>query len=138
MILSLLNTERRCNLERIVEVTNLSEGKVRTAIENMIEMGLVEASGKGKNRSFILGKKIYREMNESVQYVRQTDIDSIRYHELVLKLARTQNGIITKQDIVELLNISPSQAYTVIKQLQKEGKIELVNGGKYAKYRLID
>ena len=77
-------------------------------------------------------------MNESVQYVRQTDIDSIRYHELVLKLARTQNGIITKQDIVELLNISPSQAYTVIKQLQKEGKIELVNGGKYAKYRLID
>ena len=138
MILSLLNTERRCNLERIVEVTNLSEGKVRTAIENMIEMGLVEASGNGKNRSFILGKKIYREMNESVQYVRQTDIDSIRYHELVLKLARTQNGIITKQDIVDLLNISPSQAYTVIKQLQKEGKIELVNGGKYAKYRLID
>lgn len=138
MILSLLNTERRCTLERIVEVTNLSEGKVRTAIENMIEMGLVEASGTGKNRSFILGKKIYREMHESVQYVRQTDIDSIRYHELVLKLARTQNGIVTKQNIVELLNISPTQAYSVIKQLQKEGKIELVNGGKYAKYRLIE
>ena len=138
MILSLLNSERRCNLERIIELTNLSENKVRSAVENMREMGLIEASGNGKNRSFIMGKKIYREKNESIQYVRQTDIDSIRYPELIMKLARTQNGIITKQNIIELLNISPSQAYALIKQLQAEKKIRLLNGGKYAKYIIIE
>uniref|UniRef100_I5ATY5 Putative transcriptional regulator with HTH domain n=1 Tax=Eubacterium cellulosolvens (strain ATCC 43171 / JCM 9499 / 6) TaxID=633697 RepID=I5ATY5_EUBC6 len=138
MILSLLNSERRCNLERIVELTNLSENKVRSAVENMLEMGLIEASGNGKNRSFIMEKKIYREKNESIQYVRQTDIDSIRYPELIMKLARTQNGIITKQNIIELLNISPSQAYALIKQLQNEKKITLLNGGKYAKYKITD
>lgn len=137
MILSLLNNERRCNLERIIEITSLSENKVRSAVENMIEMGLIEASGKGRNRSFILGKKIYREINETIQYVRQTGIDSIRYPELVMKLAQTQNGIITKQNIIDLLNISPSQAYSLIKQLQKENKIALLYGGKYAKYKLI-
>lgn len=137
MILSLLKNERRCNIDRMIEITNLSENKVRSAVENMIEMGLVEASGNGKNRSYILGKKIYREINESIQYVRQTDIDSIRYPELVLKLARTQNGIITKQDICDLLKITPSQAYSLIKKLQKENKIYLLNGGKYTKYKVV-
>lgn len=138
MILSLLKNERRCNIDRMIEITNLSENKVRSAVENMIEMGLVEASGNGKNRSYLLGKKIYREINESIQYVRQTDIDSIRYPELVLKLARTQNGIITKQDICELLKITPSQAYTLIKKLQSENKIYLLNGGKYTKYKVVE
>ena len=138
MILSLLNNERRCSLERIIEVTNLSENKVRAAVENMMEMGLIEATGSGKNRSFIMGKKIYREKNETIQYVRQTDIDNIRYPELVMKLARTQNGIITKQNIIDLLNVTPSQAYKIIKQLQNENKIMLLNGGKYAKYQIVE
>lgn len=138
MILSLLNNERRCSLERIVEVTNLSENKVRAAVENMIETGLIEATGSGRNRTFIMGKKIYREKNETIQYVRQTDIDNIRYPELVMKLARTQNGIITKQNIIDLLNVTPSQAYKIIKQLQNENKIMLLNGGKYAKYQIVE
>ena len=138
MILSLLNNERRCSLERIVEVTNLSENKVRAAVENMIETGLIEATGSGKNRTFIMGKKIYREKNETIQYVRQTDIDNIRYPELVMKLARTQNGIITKQNIIDLLNVTPSQAYKIIKQLQSENKIMLLNGGKYARYQIVE
>ena len=138
MILSLLNGERRCGLERIIEVTNLSENKVRAAVENMIETGLVEASGNGKNRSFILGKNVYREKNESIKYVRQTDIDSIRRPELIMKLAKTQQGIITKQDVIDLLKISPAQAYSLLKQLKNENKITLLNGGKYARYRIVE
>ena len=138
MILSLLNGERRCSLDRIIEVTNLSENKVRAAVENMIETGLLEASGNGKNRSFILGKKVYREANESIKYVRQTDIDSIRRPELIMKLAETQQGIITKQDVMDLFKISPAQAYSLLKQLKNENKITLLNGGKYARYRIVE
>lgn len=138
MILSLLNGERRCSLDRIIEVTNLSENKVRAAVENMIEIGLIEASGNGKNRSFILGKKVYREANESIKYVRQTDIDSIRRPELIMKLAKTQQGIITKQDVIDLFKISPAQAYSLLKQLKNENKITLLNGGKYARYKIVE
>ncbi len=137
MILSIINIERRMSIERIVEATNLSESKVRAAVENMVEQGLLEASGRGTNRTFILGKKIYREKKEAVKYVRQTGIDKIRFHELVMKLANEQNGIITKQNVVDLLNISPSQAYSIIKQLQAEGKLVLLCGGKYAKYKVV-
>ena len=138
MILSLLNGERRCSLDRIIEVTNLSENKVRAAVENMIETGLLESSGNGKNRSFILGKQVYREANESIKYVRQTDIDSIRRSELIMKLAETQQGIITKQDVMDLFKISPAQAYSLLKQLKNENKITLLNGGKYARYRIVE
>ena len=138
MILSVLKYERRSTVYRIVELTNLSENKVRSAIESMLELGLIEAAGKGKERTYILGKKIYRENKKTIQYVRQTDIDSMRYQELVMKLAETQDGIITKQDVIELLKVSPSQAYAVIKELQKMGKLELLCGGKYAKYKKVD
>ena len=138
MILSLLNGERRCSLDRIIEVTNLSENKVRAAVENMIEIGLLEATGNGKNRSFILGKQIYQEANESIKYVRQTDIDSIRRPELIMKLAETQQGIITKQDVIDLFKISPAQAYSLLKQLKNENKITLLNGGKYARYKIVE
>ena len=137
MILSILNNERRSSVERIVELTNLSQNKIRSVIEGMIESGLIEATGKGKNRTYILGKKIYRENKETIQYVRQTDIDNIRYPELVMKLANTQNGIVTKQDVVELLKVTPSQAYTIIKKLQKEEKMKLLCGGKYSKYQVV-
>lgn len=136
MILSVLNSERRITIDRIVEVTNLSENKIRTAIELMIEQGLIEASGRGKNRTFILGAKIYKENKEAIQYVRQSDIDSIRYPEMIIKLANTQNGIVTKQNVAELLKVTPNQAYSYIKKLQKEGKLELMQGGKYSKYKL--
>lgn len=138
MILSLLNSEWRATIERIMEVTNLSENKIRSSLERMTESGLIEASGKGKYRTFMLGKKIYREKKETIQYVRQTDIDRIRYPELVMKLAKAQDGIITKQDIAELLKISPPQAYAVIKQLRKDGKLELFCGGKYSKYKVVE
>ena len=49
-----------------------------------------------------------------------------------------QSGVFMKHDVVELLKITPSQAYAIIRQLQRNGKIELVYGGKYAKYRVME
>ena len=134
MILSLLKTERRVSIDRIVAATNLSENKVRSAIETMIEQGLIETSGKGKDRTFIFSERIYRENKKAIQYVRQTDIDRIRFPEMVMKLANTQNGVINKHDVVELLKVTPAQAYAVIDSLCKEGKLERLCGGRYSKY----
>jgi len=63
-----------------------------------LNTGLIESIWKRKKSYLHSGKKIYRENKKAIQYVRQTDIDSIRYPELVMKLANTQNGIITKQE----------------------------------------
>ncbi len=136
MILSLLKNEKRLTIERIAEMTHLAEGKLLGAIENLIEDGLVEGVGSGKSRSYILSVKVYKENNRSIQYVRQAGIDRVAYPEMIIKLAQTQDGFITKQDVAELLKVTPDQAYSEIKKLVSEGKIYKYCGGKYTKYKL--
>lgn len=136
MILSLLKNEKRLTIKRIAEMTHLAEVKLLGAIENLIEDGLVEGVGSGKSRSYILSVKVYKENNRSIQYVRQTGIDKIAYPEMIIKLAGAQDGFITKQDVAELLKITPDQAYSEIKKLVSEGKIYKYCGGKYTKYKL--
>ena len=53
----------------------------------------------------------------------QTDIDAVRYPELILKLAKQQDGIITKENVMDLLKISRDQVYSQIKKLMAEGKL---------------
>ena len=63
-----------------------------------------------------LGVNIYNQ--NTVGYARQTDIDKIRYDELILKLSR-EKGSITRADVSELLHIAPSQAYRLLTKLKK-------------------
>ena len=136
MILSLLKNEKRLTLDHIAAITHLSDGKLRGSIENLIEEGLVEGIGTGKSRSYLLSQKVYKESKHSIQYVRQIGFDQVAYPEMIMKLAKTQDGIITKQDVSELLKITPDQAYSEIKKLVKEDKLYRMCGGKYAKYKV--
>ena len=138
MILSLLKNEKRMSLSQIMEMTHLAEGKLRGALENLIEDGLIEGIGSGRTRSYILSKQVYKKNNKSIQYVRQTGVDKIAFPEMILKLAKTQDGFVTKQDVVELLKISQEGAYYEIKKLVQKGKLYKYCGGKYTKYRLAE
>lgn len=137
MILSLLKNEKRLDLAKFVSMTHLSEGKIHSAIENLVEEGLVEGSGNGKIRTYMLSARIYKDSNQSIQYVRQTGIEKVAYPEMILKLARTQDGFITKQDVADLLKITPDQAYSEIKKLVTDGKLYKYCGGKYTKYKIV-
>ncbi len=136
MILSILKNERRLTIDRIAKLTHLSEGKLRGSIENLIEDGLVEGVGNGNSRSYYLSEKVYNENNKSIQYVRQAGIDKVAFPELIIKLANTQGGFVTKQDVAELLKITPQQAYSEIKKLINEKRMYKFCGGKYTKYKL--
>lgn len=138
MILSALKNERRATVERLVEITNLTEARIRTSIENLVECGLIEAVGNGKTRTYILSAKVYREGDAAAEYVRQTGIDKIRYPELVVKLAKQQEGIVTKSDVCNLLKLTEPQAYMVLKQMVADGTMELLCGGRYAKYKVVE
>jgi len=137
LILSALQNERRLDIRRISQITNISENRAKANVENLIESGLVEATGNGKNRTYILSAKVYRENDNSVGYVRQTGIDTIKYEELVLKLARGQQGYITRDNVMELLNLSNSQAYRVLKKLVDNKELVLEGKGRGAKYKVV-
>ncbi len=117
MILNTLKRGRRMSIHDIADETKISEGKIRATVERMTESGLLETVGNGKGRAYILSAKAYQ---DKVSYVRQTDIEAIRYQELILKLAEAKQTI-TRKDIVELLHVGSQHAYRIAQKMVKEG-----------------
>lgn len=136
LILSTLQTQRRTTLQELSEIIHVSEARIKANVEKLLESGLVEASGNGKVRAYILSAKVYKDQDNSVGYVRQTGIDKLRYNELILKLAE-QQGFVTRDNVSELLNISLSQAYRLLKGLVNKNKLILIGTGRLAKYKLV-
>ena len=134
LILSCISTERRITLKRIMELTHISEYKAKSTVEKLVETGLVEASGHNKNRFYLLSEKVYRTTHNTIGYVRQTDIDEVRYEELIMKLARKREDGIARKDVCELLNVSKDQAYRLLKKLVDKNELKLIGSGNTTRY----
>jgi len=119
LILNELKQFRRMSISEISEATHISEAKTRATVERMAEAGLLEPTGSGKSRAYILSAKAYQ---DKAAYVRQTDIEAVRYPELVLKLADAKKTI-TRKDVIELLHVTPPQAYRILQKLEERGEL---------------
>lgn len=135
LVLNSLKTNHRATVMEIAEEINSDSTRVKVAVESLVEMGLVEAKGTGRGRYYVLSSGVYKKSDNVVGYVRQTDIDKLRYEELIIKLAKEQ-GYVTRGNVAELLNLSPPQAYRIIMKLKNKGLLELQGSGKHAKYIL--
>ena len=137
LILSTLQSLRRASLHELAERIHITEARSKANVEKLVEAGLVEAIGNTNARTYILSSKVYREQDNMICYVRQTGIDLIKYEELIMKLASNQNGSVTRDNVVDLLGINPSQAYRVLKKLTEKGKLKLVGSGRAARYEIL-
>ena len=132
LLLNLLKQGRRMTTEAINKELNLPEGKVRATAERLAEAGLLEAIGNGRGRAYVLSSKLYK---DPAEYVRQTDIDQLRYRELVLKLAQTR-GAISRKDVIDLLHISGPQAYRLLQKLVDDNKLVREGNTSAARYKV--
>ncbi len=135
MVLNMLKEMPRSDVSQLADAVNLSDIIVRNILDKAIESGMVDGYGSGRGRTYILSTKVYKTKEQSIGYVRQSDIDEARYHELVMKLAR-ENEFIARADVMQLLHVNKNQAYRILKKLVQANKLEAVNTGRYAKYRV--
>ena len=136
MVLDKLKRERRCAFEELGSDLDIPSSRLRQTVEALVEAGLVEASGTGRNRSYVLGRKVYRRGDKAKEYVRQTDVDRVRYPEMILKLARHQ-GRVTTADVMELLHLDQNAAYYEITKLVKQGYLGGVRKGRNSHYVVL-
>lgn len=80
---------------------------------------------------------MYKEQDNIVGYVCQTGIDAVKYEAWIMELIQKQGGKITRDNVVELLNVTPPQAYRLLKKMSDKGRIKLVGNGRSAYYELI-
>lgn len=129
IILSRLRHERRLTTADLTAHTQKSEQATRTALEKLVEAGVVEAHGTGRGRTYTLSAKVYRHAGQKAAYVRQTGFDPIQQEQMVLKFIE-RHGSIKRADTADLCKISLFQASRLLKKLVEEGKIAPKGKGK--------
>lgn len=133
LIMNSLRRFHKASVQDIADDVNTDESRTRVTLEMLTESGLVEAGGTGRGRYYMLGPKYYRQKKDMVSYTRQKDIDAIRYDELILQLAK-QQGYVKRADVVELLHVTPPQAYRILVKLVNKGILVCDGKGAGAKY----
>ena len=124
---------RRVSVQDVSERIHTDESRVRVVLETLVESGLVERLGNGRGRYYIMSSKYSKENHSSVGYVRDRDIDVLRHQELVMQLVQAK-GEVTRSDVVELLHVTPPQAYRILQKLKDSGRLSLEGKGAGAKY----
>ena len=131
-VLNALKQNRRMALDEISTETHIPESKLRATLERLTEGGLTEAIGNSRGRVYVLSAKMY---GDPVKYVRQTDIEQIRYKELIMKLAEKKQSI-TRSDVIELLHVNPPQAYRLLQKLVKDQQLIPEGTTSATKYKI--
>ena len=136
IILSRLRQERRLTTFILAKDTQKSEQAARTALEKLVEAGLIEAHGAGRGRTYTLSAKVYRHTGEKAAYVRQAGFDPIQQEQMVLTYIN-KHGSIKRADVIELCRITKDQAAKLLKRLAAEEKIVKHGERKGAYYERI-
>lgn len=136
LILNELKRNSRGTIAELADAIHFSEAKVKITIEKLVESGMVEAVGAGKNRSYMLSAQVYCQNKTTAEYVRQKGIDEIRYPEMIIEFASKNDGRITRTDTIDLLKISKDSAYRLLKKMVSQGKMKLEGSGRAAYYVL--
>lgn len=131
-VLNALKHSRRMSLNEISAEYNIPEAKLRPTVERLTEAGIIDGMGNGRGRIYVLSAKVYK---DPAHYVRQTDIDVIRYSELIMKLAQTKEYI-TRKDVVGLLHVSGPQAYRLLKKLENSKQLIRNGNNSAARYMI--
>ena len=138
LILSALRTSRRVSMSTLLDITHISASRLRATVENLVECGLVEAIGNGRNREYMLSAAVYKRQGNAAGYVLQSDIDGLRAEELVLKLMKQHDEGISRDDVINLLHVNHDQAYRILRKMVRKGLLVLSGRGKYARYRFCE
>lgn len=138
LILNVLKNQRRVTVADLANQLNLTSAVVRTAAESLLEAGLVEARGSSTARTYMLSASVYSAAGREADFVRQSDIDKVRFPELIMKLARQQGGAIATRDVENLLHLSRKQAYRQLRKLADAGILELRGSGGGAYYAIVE
>lgn len=136
LILDKLKSERRCGFDVLSGSLDMSDQRLRTVLGQLTEAGLVESAGVGARRTYMLGAKVYRCSGRAMDYVRQSDIDRVRYPELIIKLMHEQKSV-SKNDVMELLHLEGNQAYYQLRKLVLEGRAKKVGSGRNVRYAAV-
>jgi len=135
IILNELQYERRIDISHAMELTQKTEGDVRSTLEHLVEYGIIEAKGEKKGRTYHLTANVYRTFGEKAGYVRTREFEPIQQEQMVLQYVQG-HGKIKRGETAELCSITVFQANRLLTKLWKKRKLLRKGQGKGTYYVL--
>ena len=133
LVLNALRDTPGIDARQIANITRLSEPVVRTVLDDAKISGLVDTFAKSRGSTYRISRDTRIVSEKAVGYAIENSIDESSYPQMVIDLASTRKYI-SRADVINLLHITESLAYRVLKKLVGEGKLKAINKGRYSRY----
>jgi ATP-dependent DNA helicase RecG len=133
LILNHVWADRRLSTAEAARIVQKPEGDVRARLQRLVEVGLIEARGERKGRTWHLSAVAYRRLGDKAGYVRQRGFEPLQQEQMVIQYAR-KHGQVTRAEAADLCKLEPRQAGRLLARLAKDGKLRLKGAKKGARY----
>ncbi|MCW7540479.1 putative DNA binding domain-containing protein [Aquabacterium sp. A7-Y] len=118
---------KRMTADELAQRIQRDAASAKRTLEALTEVGLVEAHGNTRGRSYTLSAAVYRQAGDKAGYVRQAGFTPLQNEQMVLSYVR-QHGQIRRAEVMALCRLSEGQAKELIRKLKERG--ELVQHGE--------
>lgn len=106
----------------------------------LVEQGILESVGRGRGARLILARKFYQFLGQKGDYTRRRGLDRETNKSLLLRHLRENQdqGSLLHEMIQVLPSLSRDQVQSLLRELQKEGRIQVEGRTKGARWRLVE
>lgn len=133
LLLNYLWQERRVTAVGAAQLIQKPESEARVRLEHLLEAGFIEGRGEKKGRMYHLSAATFRRLGDQSAYERQRGFEPLQQEQMVLQYAKKHKRI-TRKEVADLCQVSPDQAYRILKKLVKGEKLRLHGTRKGAWY----
>ena len=137
LILSYLQEERRLTLPELSNLIHAGQPRIRTAVEKLVEIGLVEGHGTGKSRDYTLSRSVYSAGEAQDSYERQKQSTDFSLNDEIIEYLMNSEPV-SKNEIVIKTGGTPTAVYNALKKLQKSGKVKALGKARSTRYTIAD
>ncbi len=125
--------EGELNVPEVARLIQQGEARARSLVEELVEMGLLEAKGSKKGRVYHLSAWVFKQLGRPTAYVHRRGIEGVRQEELVMQMAYKYRKV-TRGDVLQLFpNLTGRQASHLLQKLVQSGRLR-PKGSKRGRY----
>lgn len=134
IVLSSLRDEHRVSLEQFASRMQKSALDAKKVVESLVDDGIVEAIGTGKNREYIFSKDVYEISGNIHGYNRQKGLALEEEMNLVLRYLENHE-FITKKEVMALCKYNENRAKYLLGKMIKNGTLQKEGKSVSVRYR---
>ena len=120
--LATLHETKRLSAEELAKYIQRDILQAKKTLESLNEIGLVQAHGITRSRTYTLAPTVYQAAGQKAEYTRQIGFSNLQNEQLVLNYA-AQHGQIKRSDVMYLCRLTKDQASKLLHKLKEHGRL---------------